>query len=65
MKPKHLFWIACVAFVSLAVRFGLAGERYMALLVVACAVASAANATRSGADKPASWGDVKKLFGIH
>lgn len=65
MKTKHLFWITCVVFLVLAVKFGLAGEPYMAMLVVACSIASAANAMRPGVGKPLSWVDMKKLFGIN
>lgn len=62
MKPKHVFWFAALAFTSIAVKLGLAGEQDMALLVVACAVASVANAMRPDANKVVSWADVKKLF---
>lgn len=65
MKPKHLFWITCVAFAALALKLALDGERYVTLLVVACAVASAANALRPDANRRPSWADIKMLFGIY
>lgn len=65
MKPKHLFWIACAAFIALAVKTGMQGERYITLLVIAGAIASAANAMRAEANKTASWKEVKKMFGIN
>lgn len=65
MKPKSIFWIACAAFIVLAVKFAVAGEQYLVMLVAACAIASAANALRPDANESANWTRLKKLFGIH
>jgi len=65
MKPKYIFWIACVALIVLALKMWLDGERYMTLVVVACSVASAANAMRPEANRSTSWRAIKKLFVDH
>ena len=65
MKPKHLFWIVSVAFPALTVKAAVNGEKYLALLAAACAIAGAVNALRLDAGKSASWADVRKLFDIH
>lgn len=65
MKPKYLFWFCCVAFCALAIKTALAGERYLPLLAVSCALACAANAVGPSADKKSSWEEFKKMFDIH
>lgn len=64
MKPKHLFYSVAAIAAIIAVVSAIQGGFGMALLAALIASCCLLNATRPGANRAASWSDVKRLFGI-
>ena len=62
MKFKHLFWLACVMFILMAIKLSFNGERYVVLLIIACAIASAANAMRIKSNQRITLADIRKFI---
>jgi hypothetical protein len=62
LKFKHLFWLTCVMFVLLAIKLSFNGERYVVLLIIACAIASAFNAMRLESNRHITWADIRVFF---